>query len=100
VVVDAASGENAGQVASGWPENAKFVLIVILAADGKTEVFRTISSHLHNDIRMPEGSRGKLFIAKAAFLRHPDDEPYFGNEPTFSMPLTTEDLAQGILPGK
>ena len=27
------------------------------------------------------------------FLRHVNDEPRFGNEPTFSMPLATEDLA-------
>jgi hypothetical protein len=25
-----------------------------------------------------------------------DDEPRFGNEPTFSMPLTTEDLAAAL----
>jgi hypothetical protein len=95
VTVDHAFGENAGQVASGWPGDAKYVLIVIRAADGKTEVFRTISSHLHNTIRMPEGSRGKLFLVRAAFLMHPDDDPKFGIEPTFSMPLTTGDLAAG-----
>jgi hypothetical protein len=95
ITVDHSFAENAGQVASGWPGDAKFVLVVIMAADGVTEVFRTISSQLHNNIRMPEGSHGKIFIAKAAFLRHPDDEPHFGNEPTFSMPWTTEDLARG-----
>jgi hypothetical protein len=41
---------------------------------------------------MPSGSRGKLFIIRAAFLRHVDDKPRFGPEPTFFMPLTTEDL--------
>jgi hypothetical protein len=66
---------------------------VITAADGKTEVYRHLTTHLHNDVRMPEGSHGKQFIIKASFLRHVDDEPRFGNEPTFSMPLTTEDLA-------
>jgi hypothetical protein len=45
---------------------------------------------------MPEGSHGKQFIIKAAFLRHVNDEPRFGNEPTFSMPLTTEDLAASL----
>jgi hypothetical protein len=25
-----------------------------------------------------------------------DDDPKFGNEPTFSMPLTTEDLAAAL----
>jgi multidrug efflux pump subunit AcrB len=33
---------------------------------------------------MPDGSHGKQFIVKASFLKHGDDEP------TFSMPLTTE----------
>ncbi|MDR1561673.1 MAG: hypothetical protein LBS54_01125, partial [Dysgonamonadaceae bacterium] len=28
----------------------------------------------------------------ASFLKHIDDEPKFGNQPTFSMPLTTRDL--------
>jgi hypothetical protein len=95
VTVDHAFGENAGQVASGWPPDAKYVLIVIRAADGKTEVFRTISSLLHNNILMPGGSHGKIFLVRAAFLRHPDDEPHFGIEPTFSMPWTTGDLAAG-----
>jgi hypothetical protein len=45
---------------------------------------------------MPDGSHGKQFILKAAFLKHVDDEPRFGNEPTFSMPLTTADLAATI----
>jgi hypothetical protein len=36
---------------------------------------------------------GRQFIIKASFLKHVNDEPRFGNEPTFSMPLTTEDLA-------
>jgi hypothetical protein len=44
---------------------------------------------------MPPGSHGKQFVIRAAFLKHPDDVPYFGNSPTFSMPLTTGDLAAG-----
>jgi hypothetical protein len=65
-------------------------------ADGKTEIYRQVTSRLHNDIRMPDGLHGKQFIIKAAFLKHVDDEPRFGNEPTFSMPLTTEDLAVAL----
>jgi hypothetical protein len=45
---------------------------------------------------MPAGSHGKQFIIKASFLKHVNDEPRFGNEPTFSMPLTTEDLAAAL----
>ena len=93
VVVDQSAGENAAQVVHGWPQGIRNALIVITAADGKTEVYRHLTTHLHNDIRMPAGSHGKQFIIKASFLRHVDDEPRFGNEPTFSMPLTTEDLA-------
>ena len=92
VVIDHSGGENAAQTAHGWPAGVHTALIVITAADGVTEVYRRHTTHLHNDIRMPKGSRGKQFIIKAAFLRHIDDEPQFGNEPTFSMPLTTEDL--------
>ncbi|MDR2140045.1 MAG: hypothetical protein LBP50_10930 [Tannerella sp.] len=93
VVIDRSAGENAAQVAHGWPTGVKQALIVITAADGKTEIIRQMTVNLHNDIRMPEGSHGKQFIIKAAFLRHVNDEPRFGNEPTFSMPLTTADLA-------
>jgi hypothetical protein len=93
VVIDQSAGENAAQVVHGWPPGVKNALIVITAADGKTEVYRQFTTRLHNDIRMPANSRGKLFIIKASFLKHIDDEPRFGNEPTFSMPLTTEDLA-------
>jgi hypothetical protein len=96
VVIDQSSGENAAQVAHGWPSGVKNALIVITAADGKTEIYRQITTRLHNDIRMPEGSHGKQFIIKAAFLRHVNDEPRFGNSPTFSMPLTTEDLAAAL----
>jgi hypothetical protein len=96
VVIDQSSGENAAQVAHGWPTGVKQALIVITAADGRTEVYRQMTTRLHNDIRMPEGSHGKQFILKVAFLRHVDDEPRFGNEQTFSMPLTTADLAATI----
>jgi hypothetical protein len=96
VVVDQSAGENAAQVVHGWPAGVKNILIVITSADGTTEVYRQMSSRLHNDIRMPEGSHGKQFIIKAAFLKHVDDEPRFGNEPTFSMPLTTADLAAAL----
>jgi hypothetical protein len=93
VVVDQSAGENAAAVVHGWPRGVKHALIVIYAADGTTEVYRTLTTRLHNDIRMPDGSRGKLFIIKASFLKHVDDTPRFGNAPTFSMPLTTNDLA-------
>ncbi|MDR2041901.1 MAG: hypothetical protein LBP98_06230 [Tannerella sp.] len=93
VVIDQAANVNAALVAHGWPPGVRQAVIVIMAADGKKEVLRKLTTHLHNDLRMPDGSHGKQFIAKAAFLKHVDDEPKFGPEPTFSMPLTTEDLA-------
>jgi hypothetical protein len=96
VVVDQSAGENAGQVMHGWPPGVRNALIVITSADGTTEVYRQMTTRLHNDIHMPAGSHGKQFIIKASFLAHVDDEPRFGNEPTFSMPLTTEDLAAAL----
>ena len=93
VVVDQSAGENAGPVLHGWPEGVEHILIVINDAESLAEVYRQISPRLHNDIKMPENSHGKQFIIRAAFLRHVDDAPRFGNEPTFSMPLTTLDLA-------
>jgi hypothetical protein len=96
VVIDQSAGENAAQVAHGWPSDVSNALIVVTAADGKTEVLRQMTTRLHNDIRMPAGSHGKQFIIKASFLKHTNDEPRFGNEPTFSMPLTTEDLAAAL----
>jgi hypothetical protein len=92
VVIDQSAGENAAQVVRGWPNGVKNALIVIVSADTKTEVVRHMTTHLHNDIQMPDGSQGKQFLIKAAFLKHVDDTPHFGNEPSFSMPLTTEDL--------
>jgi hypothetical protein len=96
VVIDQSAGENAAQVVHGWPHGVKNALIVITAADGQTEVYRQLTTRLHNDIRMPDGSHGKQFIIKASFLKHINDELRFGNEPTFSMPLTTEDLAAAL----
>jgi hypothetical protein len=96
VVIDQSAAENAAQIVHGWPAGVRNALIVITSADGKTEVYRQFTTHLHNDIRMPDGSHGKQFIIKASFLKHVNDEPRFGNEPTFSMPLTTEDLAAAL----
>jgi hypothetical protein len=93
VVIDQASSENAALVVHGWPEGVRQAIIKILTADGKTEIYSQMTTRLHNDIEMPKDSKGKLFIIKAAFLRHIDDVPKFGPEPTFSMPYTTEDLA-------
>jgi hypothetical protein len=93
VVINQSAGENDSQVVHGWPGGVRFALIVILAEDGKTEVYRKETQRLHNDIDMPKGSHGKQFMIKASFLRHVNDSPRFGNEPTFSMPLTTEELA-------
>jgi hypothetical protein len=86
VVIDRSSGENAAQVAHGWPDGVHMALTVIISVESGKEVFRQITTRLHNDIPMPEGSHGEQFILKAAFLRHVDDEPRFGNEPTFTMP--------------
>jgi hypothetical protein len=96
VVIDRAFGENAALVAHGWPDGVHMALIVIISVESGKEVFRQITTRLHNDIPMPEGSHGEQFILKAAFLRHVDDEPRFGNEPTFTMPRTTEDLAATV----
>jgi hypothetical protein len=92
-VIDQASNDNAALVAHGWPDGVRQALIVITSDDGKTEVYRQHTNRLHNDIRMPDGSHGKQFVIKAAFLRHPNDEPVFGPQPTFTMPYSTEDLA-------
>ncbi|MDR1259040.1 MAG: hypothetical protein LBK65_07180 [Tannerellaceae bacterium] len=96
VVIDQAAGENAAQVVHGWPTGVSIARIVITSSDGKTVVYDKMTSHLHNDIRMPEGSHGKQFMIKASFLRHVDDESRFGAEPTFSMPLATEDLVAAL----
>jgi hypothetical protein len=96
VIIDQAAEENAARVKHGWPVSVNKALIVITAADGVTEVYRAMTSRLYNDITMPKGSHGQQFLVKAAFLRHVDDEPRFGNQPTFSMPLTTEDLVAAL----
>jgi hypothetical protein len=96
VVIDQSADENAAQVMHGWPTGVRNALIVITAADGKTEVYRQLTTQLHNDIQMPEGSHGKQFIISAAFLKHVNDAPRFGNAPTFSMPLNTKDLAAAL----
>jgi hypothetical protein len=49
---------------------------------------------------MPEGSHGKMFLIKASFLKHVNDSPLFGNEPAFSMPLSTGDMADAALQKK
>jgi hypothetical protein len=91
-VVDKSYAENAALITSGWPTDVHMAVIVIKDAAGN-EVYRQMTTRLHNEIIMPGDSRGKQFMIKASFLKHVDDETHFGNEPTFSMPLTTEDLA-------
>ena len=92
VTLDQAATDNAALVAHGWPPGVRMALIVIRASDGATEVIRLQTTHLHNDIEMPAGSHGKQFTIMASFLRHIGDAPRFGPQPTFSMPLTTNDL--------
>jgi hypothetical protein len=93
VVIDQATGENAALVTHGWPEGVRMALIVILSVDDKSEIYRQHTTRLHNEIRMPDGSHGKQFVIKAAFLKHVDDRPKFGPQPTFTMPYSTEDIA-------
>jgi hypothetical protein len=95
VVVNQSTGENESQVARGWPKGVKHALIVIYSTDGK-EVLRYTTSLIRNKIPMPADSRGKQFVIKAAFLRHLNDTPVFGNQPTFSMPINTVDLVAAI----
>jgi hypothetical protein len=92
VIIDKSAGENAAEVTRGWPEGVKYALIIIISVDDRKEIVRLISTRVYNDIKMPEGSRGKQFEVKASFLKHTDDEPRFGNAPVFSMPLSTDDL--------
>jgi hypothetical protein len=96
VIIDQSAGEDAAKVVRGWPHGVRQALIVIMDQSGKKEVVRQITTHLYNDIKMPEGSHGKQFIVMASFLKHVDDSPKFGNTPTFSMPLTTIDLAAAL----
>jgi hypothetical protein len=96
VVIDQSAGENAGPVLYGWPKGVKQALIVVLAPDGVTEIYHQLTSHLHNEIPVPASERGKTLIVKAAFLKHFDDVPRFGNEPMVTMPISTEDLAAAL----
>jgi hypothetical protein len=96
VVVDQSAGENAALVQHGWPHGVRNALIVITADDGTTEVVRQLTTRLHTDIQMPRGSHGKQFLIQASFLKHVNDVPRFGNQPSFTMPLTTADLVAVI----
>jgi hypothetical protein len=91
VVVDKSAHEEAGPATEGWPKGANAVKIVITDTHGK-EVLQMMSSRLHTQIRMPEGSRGKQFVLRAAFLRHLDDDPVYSSEVTFTMPLMIRDI--------
>jgi hypothetical protein len=96
IVLDRSTAENAAQITHGWPRGVRHALIVILSADGSTEIVRRMTTRLHNNITLPPGSHGKLFLVKAAFLKHVDDNPLFGNQTVFSMPRDTTDLAAEI----
>ena len=46
---------------------------------------------------MPDSEHGEHLIGKASFIRHINNEPRFGSEPTFSMQLATAALAAAAL---
>jgi hypothetical protein len=92
VILDQSNEENAALVHHGWPKGIRQAVIQILSADGKTEVVNQMTSRLYTDIEMPAGSHGKMFILKAAFLKHLNDKPRYSYPVTFSMPQTVEDL--------
>jgi hypothetical protein len=92
IVIDQAAATNAGQVVHGWPKGVELALIIITTKEGE-EVYREITTKLHNNISMPEGSHGKMFLVKASFLKHVNDTPRFRQEDTFTMPYMVEDIA-------
>jgi hypothetical protein len=94
VIVNRSFGENAAQVTHGWPRGVRHALIVVMNASG-AEIYRQMTTRLHNTIPMPNGTHGQQFIVKAAFLRHVDDVPLFGNQAVFSLPRNTTDLLAG-----
>jgi hypothetical protein len=97
VIIDHAYKENAALIMHGWPTGVRNALIVIYASDGKTEIYRQMTTHLHTYIKLPQNTRGKQFVIAAAFLQHVDDLPKFGEiQPIFSMPLTTNDLLAAL----
>jgi hypothetical protein len=90
-VVDHAAGENAALVARGWPVGVRNALIVITSVNTGKEIYRRMTTRIHNDIHMPDGSHGKPFFIRAAFLKHVGDSPVFGGETLFVMPLSPEE---------
>jgi hypothetical protein len=92
VVIDQAVNENSAKVVHGWPDGVKQAEIVIFSAEDRSEVLHKMTSHLYTDIELPKDSRGKQFLAAAAFLRHVSDSPSFGADVAFSIPLRTADL--------
>jgi hypothetical protein len=96
IVSDQAASEQAALTAHGWPKGVRLALIVIMDTVTGSEVYRQPVGRLHSEIQMPEGSHGRQFVIKAAFLKHPDDTPKFGPQPTFTMPYSTEDLIRTL----
>jgi hypothetical protein len=92
VVIDQAATDQASLTAHGWPNGVHLALIVITDTVTGQEVYRQPVDRLHREIRMPGNSHGRQFVIKAAFLKHLDDVPKFGPQPTFTMPYSTEDL--------
>jgi hypothetical protein len=92
IVIDQAAATNAGQVVHGWPKGIRHALLIITTKEGE-EVYREITTSLHNNVSMPEGSHGKMFLVKASFLKHVNDTPRFRQEDTFTMPYMVEDIA-------
>jgi hypothetical protein len=90
--VDQSDDKNAALVSHGKPKGVKFVLLHITSEDGQTVVLHQAFSKLHNDIKMPDDAHGKTFIAKAAFLKHIEDEPRYGKEVFFTMPKNIGDI--------
>jgi hypothetical protein len=96
VVIDQAVDENAAQVVHGWPDGVHYALINVTAVETGEEIIHKLTTRLHNNIDMPQGSHGKQFAVQAAFLVHVDDVPVFNDGATFSMPVTTKDLIAAI----
>jgi hypothetical protein len=96
IVIDQAASEQAALTAHGWPKGVRLALIVITDTITGQVVYRHSVNRLHSEIQMPEGSHGRQFVIKAAFLKHLDDAPKFGPQPTFTMPHSTEDLIRTL----
>jgi hypothetical protein len=93
VTVDNALDKHGNRTKGSKPKGVKQILIVLQDEKG-VEIFNKMFTKTQVYIDIDQKYRGEIILVRAAFLKHVDDTPHFGEPVAVSMPKDIADILQ------